>query len=89
MTKMSNIITCPHCLKSFDKTELGIAKDRKMMAVLVEEGFGLREIGRRFNEHPETVKYWHKKYLQEGATTKDYPPKPVNPESERGSDGKD
>jgi hypothetical protein len=32
-----------------------------MMATLVEEGFGLREVGRIFDEHPETVKYWHKK----------------------------
>ena len=71
MSKISNIITCPHCLKSFDKSALGVAKDRKMMAVLVEQGFGLREVGRRFDEHPETVKYWHKKYIAELNPTKE------------------
>lgn len=58
-TKITRIITCPSCLHQFTNDKDG--KTRRMMATLVEQGFGLREVGRIFNEHPETVKYWHKK----------------------------
>lgn len=48
---------CPECLTEFPLTK-SVNVRHKMMASLANEGFGLREIGRIFGEHPQTVKYW-------------------------------
>ena len=48
-------------MKSFDTIDTPVGRDRKMMATLADAGFGLREVGRLFDEQPETVKYWQAK----------------------------
>ena len=57
---MSKIIKCPECLHEFDSID-SVTNDKKMMAQLVKSGFGYREIGNKFNQHPQTVKYWAEK----------------------------
>ena len=69
MSKMQRLVTCPKCLTQFDPKE-GVSNDKKMMALLVKQGYGLREVGRIFNEHPETIKYWAEKINSRPPTTK-------------------
>jgi len=41
--------------------------DRQLLAVFLEEGLSLEEIGRRVGRHPSTVSYWLKKHGLEAA----------------------
>lgn len=62
MSRPSDVITCPFCLKPFTQKESSeLGQKRLAMKLLVEGGMPLREIGRLLNEHPQTVKYWAEK----------------------------
>lgn len=56
------LLTCPHCLKTFNHSEMAETRKYLAMGVLHEHGFSLREIGKFMSDaHPETVKYAIKK----------------------------
>lgn len=66
--KPHGYMNCPHCGKRFNIKDVKQMQEQRkalMLQTLISQGFSLREIGKLFNMHPQSVKYWSEKFRVE------------------------
>jgi transposase len=60
--KQGYTYNCPHCGSRFTNEDVDKAKAGQAYYILTKHGMSIRAVGRLFDMHPESVKYYIKKF---------------------------